>query len=133
MKNLLKVRGAIHNNVFGTVLLRMRLLCRAGDYLSNLDCAALRAMTGSEGESAVMLFGIFIQLLKFCGSIYDFDCSPKGLPMDSLYSVLASLISDSLSAPKVGCIGRLTPYGKIHFPIISFNPENLYFRRFSRD
>ena len=50
----------LQNIVFGTVLLRMRLLCRAGDYLSNLDCAALRAMTGPEGESAVILFGIFM-------------------------------------------------------------------------
>jgi len=31
--------------------------------------AALRAMTGPEGESAVILFGIFIQLLEDCGAI----------------------------------------------------------------
>jgi hypothetical protein len=54
---------------FGKVLLCMRLLCRAGAYLSNLDCAALRAMTVPEGESAVILFGIFIQLLEDCGAI----------------------------------------------------------------
>jgi hypothetical protein len=43
--------------------------CRATNYLSNLNCAPLRSMTGSEGESAVMLFGIFMQLLKFCGAL----------------------------------------------------------------
>ena len=47
------------NNVFGTVLLRMGLLWSAGNYLSNLDCAALRAMTDRDDESAVMLFVIF--------------------------------------------------------------------------
>ena len=36
------------NFVSGTVLLRMGLLCRAGDSVSNLDSAALRAMTGPE-------------------------------------------------------------------------------------
>ena len=40
---------------------------RADHYVSNLDCAALRAMTGREGESAVMLFVVFAQLLKLCG------------------------------------------------------------------
>ena len=35
--------------------------------------AALRAMTGPEEESAVMLFDIFIQLLKLCGAIRKFD------------------------------------------------------------
>ena len=45
---------------------------RAGDYLSNLDCAALRAMTGPKGESAVMLFGILMQLLELCGAIQNF-------------------------------------------------------------
>ena len=42
-------------HVFGTVLLRLGLLfrwigtsCRADDYLSNSDCAALRAMTDHE-------------------------------------------------------------------------------------
>jgi hypothetical protein len=47
------------NNVFGTVLLRMGLLWSADNYLSNLDCAALRAMTDRDDESAVMLFVIF--------------------------------------------------------------------------
>ena len=76
MKNLMKVGDAIQNNVFGTVLLSLGLLFRwigtsrrADNYLSNLDCEALRAMTGSEGESAVMLFGIFMQILKFCGAL----------------------------------------------------------------
>ncbi|MEI6142639.1 MAG: hypothetical protein WCP85_25420 [Mariniphaga sp.] len=54
------------NNVSGTVLLRMGLLWSAGAYLSNSDCAALRAMTGHEGESAASLFVVFIQLLKRC-------------------------------------------------------------------
>ena len=31
---------------FLMVLLSLGLLCRADDYVSNLDCAALRAMTG---------------------------------------------------------------------------------------
>ena len=53
------VRSTFQNIVFGIVLLRMGLLCRADDYISNLDCAALRAMTGSEGESAVMIFVFF--------------------------------------------------------------------------
>ena len=68
MKNLLKVGGAIQDIVFGTVLLSLGLLWSADVNPSNSDCAALRAMTGSEGESAVMLFGIFLQLLKFCGA-----------------------------------------------------------------
>jgi len=34
------------------VLLSLGLLCRADDYDSNLDCAALRAMTDPEGERA---------------------------------------------------------------------------------
>ena len=46
------------------MLLSLRLLCRADDYPSNLDRAALRAMTGLDGEGAVMLFGIFIQVLE---------------------------------------------------------------------
>ena len=57
----------------GPVLLRMRLLWSAEENLSNLDCAALRAMTGPKGESAVMLFLVFMQLLKLCGLIHDFD------------------------------------------------------------
>jgi len=47
----------------------MGLLWSAEDYRSNLDCAELRAMTGRERESAVMLFGFFMQLLKLCGAI----------------------------------------------------------------
>jgi len=31
--------------------------------------AAFRAMTGSKWDLAVMLFGIFPQLLKFCGAL----------------------------------------------------------------
>ena len=42
----------LQNIVSGFVLHSLGLLCRAGDYLSNSDCAALRAMTGPEGESA---------------------------------------------------------------------------------
>jgi len=49
------------------VLLSLGLLCRTVDYLSNLDFAALRAMTGPEGEGAVMLFVTFGEPLKLCG------------------------------------------------------------------
>ena len=73
MTTLLKVCGAIQNIVFGRVLLSLRLLCRADDCVSNLDCAALRATTDHEGESANMLFDIFSQLLKLCGVIRKFD------------------------------------------------------------
>ncbi len=59
----------------------MGLLCRAGDYLSNLDCAALRAMTVHEGERAVMLFVVSPQLLKLCGAFHNFACFPKSLPL----------------------------------------------------
>jgi len=59
----------------------MGLLCRAGDYVSKLVCSALRAMTGPKGKSAVMVFMVFIQLLKLCGAIHDFDCFPKALPL----------------------------------------------------
>ena len=44
----------------------------ADDYVSNLDCAALRAMTGYVGERADMLLGIVIQLFKLCGAIPNF-------------------------------------------------------------
>ena len=37
--------------------------------------AALRAMTDTEWEGAVMLFLVFIQLLKFCGPIRNFEHS----------------------------------------------------------
>ena len=57
--NTLKSLCSIQNFVFGIVLLSLRLLCRADGYVSGVDCAALRAMTGLEGECAVMLFGIF--------------------------------------------------------------------------
>ena len=67
--------------VSGTVLLRMGLLCRAGVYHSNLDCAALRTMTVPERESAVMLFVVFTQLLKLCGAIHHFACFSKALPL----------------------------------------------------
>ena len=69
------------NNVFGTLLLRMGLLCRADDYVSYLDRAALRAMTGPKGESAVILFGIFIQLLKPCGAIHNLAYSGFRTPI----------------------------------------------------
>ena len=60
----------------------MGLLWSAEDYRSNLDCAELRAMTGRERESAVMLFGFFMQLLKLCGAIQNFVSFPKLLPLD---------------------------------------------------
>ena len=40
-----------------------------------LSFAALRAMTGHKGESAVMLFLFFSNFLKLCGAIHNFDCS----------------------------------------------------------
>ena len=54
LATLIKLCGAIRNIVFGIVLQSLGLLCRAGDYVSEVDCAALRAMTGPEGESAAM-------------------------------------------------------------------------------
>ena len=63
----------LQNIVFGIMLLSLGLLCRAEDQVSNLYCAALRAMTGPECESAVMLFVIFTQLLKLCGVIQNFE------------------------------------------------------------
>ena len=77
--NTLKSLWHSLEHCFGKVLLSMGLLCRAGVYPSNLDCAALRAMTGTEGESAVRLFVIFPQLLKPCGAIRNFDCFPNAL------------------------------------------------------
>ena len=55
----------------------LQLLSRAGDYPSNSDCAALRAMTGLKDESAVMLFGFFMQLLKLCGAIQILFVFPR--------------------------------------------------------
>jgi hypothetical protein len=59
----------------------MGLLCRAEDYLSNLSCAALRAMTDPVWVCADMLFMMFMQLMKVCGAIHDFDRFPKALPL----------------------------------------------------
>ena len=53
----------------------------------NLDSAALRAMTGRKGESAIMLFLVFLQLLKFCGAIQNFACCPTALPLGSWFFV----------------------------------------------
>jgi hypothetical protein len=72
MTTLLKVCDAIQIIVFGTALLRMGLLWSADNYLSNLVCSAHRALTGHEGESAVMWFGIIMQLLKLCGVFHNF-------------------------------------------------------------
>ncbi len=62
------------------MLLNLRLLFRwigtsrrANIYLSNSDRVALSAMTGLEGESAVILFVIFSQLLKLYGAIRKSD------------------------------------------------------------
>ena len=76
------------------------------NYVSNLDRAALRAMTGPEGESAVMLFGIVMQLLKLCGAIHDFNCCfslfstpcPKGyvLNIDYQYDTKHIMLIDLL-------------------------------------
>ena len=75
------VWSTVRNIVFGIVLHSLGLLCRADDYLSNLECPALRAMTGHEGESAVMLFVVFSHPLKPCGAIQNFACFPKVLPL----------------------------------------------------
>ena len=69
----------------------MGLLWSAGDYLSNLDCAALRAMTGHEGESAGMLFVTFSPTLKLCGSLRNFACFPKALTLDVVSSFSKAL------------------------------------------
>jgi hypothetical protein len=74
------------NIVFGIVLLSLGLLWSAVDYLSNIDSTALRAMTVSKGESAVMLFVIFPQLLKLCGALRNFACFPKALPLADVSS-----------------------------------------------
>ncbi len=90
MANLLKVCGANQNNVFRIVLLSLGLLFRwipenrgrqeqvvvQKILLQILFCSALRAMTGPEVESAVILFGIFIQPLKLCGALHNFDHQP---------------------------------------------------------
>ncbi len=81
MKSLLRVGDLVRNIVFWIVLLSFGLLCRAGNYPPNSDCAALRAMTGSDLESAVMLFVNLLQLLKLCGAILDVDCFPQALPL----------------------------------------------------
>ena len=64
---------ALLKHCFGTVFLVWDCFVVQGDYLSNWVCAALRAMTDPKGESAVMLFMIFIQLLEVCGVIHNFD------------------------------------------------------------
>ena len=46
----------------------MGLLWSADNHLSNFFRAALRAMTGHEGESEVILFVIFPELLMLCGA-----------------------------------------------------------------
>jgi hypothetical protein len=69
------------HNVFDTVLHKKGLLCRTDNYHSNSDCAALRAMTNLKGDSAIMLFVVFLQLLKLRGAIRNFACFPKALPL----------------------------------------------------
>jgi hypothetical protein len=91
--NTLKFSDVIRKIVFGTVLPSLGLLWSADDYLSNSDCAALRAMTGLEWESAFRLFGSFPQLLKFCGAIRDFDFSILRSHFFGLHSPLSLLRS----------------------------------------
>ena len=69
------------------MLLSFGLLCRAGDSVSNFDCAALRAMTDQEWEIAFRLFVILMQLLKLCGAIHNFACFPNVLPMGCCFIV----------------------------------------------
>ena len=58
------VWSTFQDNVLGTVLLRMRFLWSAGDYLSNCYCAALRAMTVPERERAARLFVVTLPKLS---------------------------------------------------------------------
>ena len=90
MTTLIKVCGAIRNIVFGTVLLSLGLLCRASNHPSNSDCAALRAMTGHEGESAVMLFVVFPHPLKPCGAIHNFCLFSQGVAIGLGYIRLSA-------------------------------------------
>ena len=46
----------------------MGLLWSADNHLSNFFRAALHAITGHEGESEVILFVIFPELLMLCGA-----------------------------------------------------------------
>ena len=69
-----------HSHVtFFKTRIKKRFLC-TGDSVSNVDYAALRALTGPERESAVMVFVIIIQLLKLCGAFHNFACFPKSFP-----------------------------------------------------
>ncbi len=68
---------------------------RAGDYLSNLGCAALCAMTGPEWESAVRLFVIFPQLLKLCGAIHN------GINIIIIINVIWIFVFLPAASPKV--------------------------------
>ena len=70
---------------FGTVLPSLGLLWSADVNPSNSDCAALRAMTGHERESAVILLVFFIQLVKLCGAIHYFDFSGLRFPFSLLF------------------------------------------------
>lgn len=74
LKNLLK-------HFFRIVLQSLGLLWSVGAYPSNSDCAALHAMTGSEGESAVMMFVTFSKLLKRCSVIRNFARSWMLVPL----------------------------------------------------
>jgi len=65
----------------------MGLLWSAGDYHSNSDYATLLQKTGLKGESAIMLFMVFLQLLKLCGAIQNFACCPKALPFGCWFIV----------------------------------------------
>ena len=58
----------------------MGLLCRAGNYPSNYDCTALRAMTGHEGDGAVILF-VVSPTFKTLWRNPNFCCFPKALPL----------------------------------------------------
>ena len=53
----------------GKVLIILGLLWRANVYPLNLDCAARRAMTGPERESAVRLFVLSDSLPRFSDSL----------------------------------------------------------------
>jgi hypothetical protein len=84
------------HNVFDTVLHKKGLLCRTDNYHSNSDCTALRTMTGLKGESAIMLFVVFLQLLKLCGAIHNFACCPKALPFGCWF-IVSQGVADGLA------------------------------------
>ena len=67
------VGGVIQNSVLGQCFLVWDCFGVQIIIFQNISCSALRAMTGHEGESADILFGIVMQHLRVCGAIHNFD------------------------------------------------------------